>query len=406
MAEPTALPAHLLQSLVPHGHVDPTVSAIVVYTLGACFLALAVVGLLLRLRYRAVARRAEAEFTPSAPLRPGEVILHGKIEHAAGAPHAVRVEVTQEGSESENSGAWSYTWTEVDRRVLVHPFYLQRASGDRIRVEPDDRVYLVDELDGIVQVNLARRIRVAELTPGEEVYVHGVLDRGLDPEASTGYRGDGRALVLRSPTARPMLLSSQPLGERFLERARMHGGVAAFLLVVFAIGQLALLQYHVRLWAGRTIEATILKRNHYTTTDSDGDTVNHYQLQFTAPRIGYFTDEVNRETFAQLAEGQRVPAHTAPRVFPWSSRARLGSRASLHVVAEVLLFIMLPLCALGYLYHARSSLPWYRRPTVVEGGSGRLAESPTAQESIDAFGKELEAVRAEVKSEHDEAGRS
>jgi hypothetical protein len=266
----------------------------------------------------------------------------------------------------------------------------------------------VDELDGVVQVNLARRVRVAELTPGEEVYVHGVLGPGLDPEASAGYRGDGRALVLRSPAARPMLLASEPLGARFLERARVHGGVAAFMLVVFAIWQVLVLQFHVRLWAGHTTEATILKRSHYTTTDSDGDVTQHYQLQLTAPGIGHFTNEVNRENYAQLSDGQRVPARVAPRIVPWSDRAIVGSRASLHLTPVILLLIALPLCALGYLLLARWSLPWYRRRKVVEGGSGRLAErkGPSEQAAIDELGKELEAVRAEVKAKHDGGGPS
>jgi hypothetical protein len=399
MADLTALPAHLYQTLVPDGHIDPFISAIAAYGLSAGFLALVIIARVLRLRYRAVARRAEAEFSPDAPLCAGEIILHGTVEHAVKAPHAVRVEVTQEGSEAESSGSWSHSWKEVDRRLLVHPFYLRLSRGGaRIRVEPDAKAYLVDDLDGIVCVNTARRVRIAELTPGEEVYVHGVLSHGLDPEASAGYRDDHHALVLRSPARRPMLLSSEPLGERFLQRARLHGGVAAFLLVVFAIWQLILLPYHARVAVGESVEATIVKLNHYTTTDSEGDVVNHYQLQTSVPRLGGFKDEVSHETFAQLREGQRVPVVVAPRIYPWVDRAIFGARASLHVAEEIVLALSLALAAVGYFYHARSSLPWYRRK-VNESYSGRLPGTvePNVQAAIDEVGKELAEARAAVK---------
>src|SRR6185369_6868987 len=123
----------------------------------------------------------------------------GHVALAEGAARAVRVEVEQAGTESESSGVWSHEWTEVSRRVFVEPFYVVDAAGRRTRVEPRDDVLLVDSMNGKILVNLTRRIRTAELTPGEEVWASGELTAALDPEGATsGYR-DAAGLVLRAP---------------------------------------------------------------------------------------------------------------------------------------------------------------------------------------------------------------
>jgi hypothetical protein len=63
-------------------------------------------------------------------------------------------------------------------------------------------------------------------------------------------------------------------------------------------------------WAGKTIEATIVLLNHYTTTDSEGDVSNHYQLQLSAADVGGFSDEVSAETFKQLRSSRSPGAGT------------------------------------------------------------------------------------------------
>lgn len=117
------------------GHLDPAASALLSPIVLGSYALLLVVAIVLCLRYRRRAARAEAAFDPTAPLEPGEALLLGTVEHAHGEETAVRVEVTQEGSESESSGAWSHTWTERERLVRGRPFYLRHASDRRIRVE-------------------------------------------------------------------------------------------------------------------------------------------------------------------------------------------------------------------------------------------------------------------------------
>jgi len=182
-------PALQLSELHPVDHLEASSSALLAPMVLGSWLTLLGVAVVLHLRYRRRAAKAEAAFDPDAPLDPGEAIVLGTVEHARGEETAVRVEITQDGTESESSGSWSHSWSERERRLQVRPFYLRHGSGRRIRVEPPGRVLLVDDMDGCIRVNLAERIRVAELTPGEKVFAHGVLTATPDPEPSAAPQG-------------------------------------------------------------------------------------------------------------------------------------------------------------------------------------------------------------------------
>ena len=206
---------------VSEGHLGVGLSSFCVDVLGTCgLLAVAAYALSRWLRERRAAARADASFNPDVGLVPGRAIVLGTVEREQGANVAVRVELEMEGTEHESSGSWSFKWTEKDRRVRVHPFYLRHASGARIRVEPDDNVMLVDAMDGVVKVNLTKRLRVAELMPDEKVFAIGELKYAQDPEAQTrGYRGRAEGYLLVPPRRGRMLLASEPLGARFARRA-------------------------------------------------------------------------------------------------------------------------------------------------------------------------------------------
>jgi hypothetical protein len=345
----------------------------IVATVG--LLVVAAVALRLSLRQRRAAAQADASFQPDAALVPGEAVVLGTVEREQGASVAVRVEIEQEGSESENSGIWSYRWTETNRKIHVHPFYLRHGSGGRIRVEPGEDVMLVDEMDGVIKVDLTRRIRVAELLPGAKVFAVGELRRAPDPEAPTaGYRQRSEGTLLVPPRGRRMLLSSEPLGKRFARRAAFHLRWAV-LAAVAALGFNALFaSFHARRWLGETVEVRVTLVQHYESSDDD----DHFEVTMLGPDHLIFSDEVSRRDFSRLHAGDKLQARYVPL---WRSATAIGPDATASSGAY-LAVPLLGVLALVYGLRARSTRPWYERKKLVEKGDGRLADSdPTAQKA-------------------------
>jgi len=320
------------------------------------------------------AARAEASFNPDVALTPGEVVLMGTVERAPEAEVAVRVEIEQDGAEHESSGSWSFKWTETNRKVQVHPFYLLHSSGARIRVEPGDNVMLVDEMDGVLRVDLTKRVRVAELLPGEKVFAVGELRRAPDPTAPLqGYRGRAEGYLLVPPRGGKMLLSSEPLGQRFSRRAQFHWRWAGGLVFAAVAFNLLFSSFHARRIWGETVEARVTELSHYTDSDND----HHYKVTVWRANDLNLTDEVSREDYSRLSKGDTIKVRNVPGS---SSKATFGSESMVHHSA----FLAVPLfvgLALGYFLRARSTRPWYERD-LVETGSGRLADSAPTEHGV------------------------
>ena len=295
-------------------------------------------------------------------------MLHGAVEHAKGEERAVRLEVDQHGTESENSGVWSTCWTEVHRRVMMSPFYLRLASGARVRVEPTEEVFLVDDMDGVIHVDITKRTRVAELVPGELTFAVGELAEGFDPEAGGGYRQSPHGLVLRPPRRRPIHLSSKPLGERFSARARFDGFGAASVLFAAVLVQLIWFGFHQRLWFGQTVEATIVKLAHRTSRDQ-GETVHHHEVTAAIPGVkGVLTDEVDRDDYMRLRSGMKVLWTHVPGQ---GDHSAIGPEATVPVIT-VLVPLPVSIFALAFIQTRRSLRPWYEQRMLVESERGRL----------------------------------
>ncbi|WP_437595734.1 hypothetical protein WMF28_24465 [Sorangium sp. So ce590] len=352
-------------------HLDTWLSLLLVYVVAtAGLLALAAKALRASVRERRAAAQADASFNPGVALAPGEAVVKGTVEREQGADVAVRVEVEQEGSETESSGVWSHEWSETDRKVRVHPFYLRHASGARIRVEPGEDVQLVDALDGMILVNRQRRVRVAELVPDEQVFAVGELRRAPDPEAPTqGYRGVAQGYVLVPPPWRPMLLSSEPLGQRFARRAAFHLRWAVVAAVAALAFNAAFAPFHARLWLGETVDVgvTDLKKR------ESGDDETHFEVSMRTADGVALSDEASHTDFVRLRGVQRIKARHVPS---WPSASTLGPDVTVHSAA----FVAVPLLgalALAYVLRAHSSRPWYDKK-LVEQGSGKLPDSELA----------------------------
>lgn len=361
-------------AVLSDAHMDRNASIMVVYGLvGGVFACWFLYLLLNATRNAVLARMAAATFRGEVPLVRGPAVLFGAVEHALGEEHAVRLEVDQRGTEHENSGVWHTKWTEVSRRVQVAPFYLRLASGARVRVEPTEKVSLVDDMDGVIRVDITRRTRSAELIPGEETYAVGELVEGFDPEADGGgYRGSPHGLVLRPPRGRAMSLSSRPLDERFARWTRFDGTAAAFVLLAGMAVQLIWLPFHDRLWNGQTIEATITKLRHFTTKDSEGDTVHHYEVAARAPGLtSHLEDEVDHDDFKQLKQGQKLPWRIVPGRLDHSAVGPEATASGLSLLA----LLFLPMVLITFFVARRGRRPWYEEDAVEETESGRIEES-------------------------------
>lgn len=364
----------MVEELVSSGLAPAWLSLFVGYVVGVGGL----LGMTIRGWRRAVAsrrraRQADAAVLPDAPLREGFTAVAGVVEYAQGSEHAVRVEIEQDGTEHSSSGNWTTRWTEKRRTIQVSPFYIRRPDGARVRVEPTQEAYLVDALDGVVRVNLAKRVRVAELVPDEHVIAIGELSHEADDEAepsAAGYRdGVRRGWVLRAPRNERLLLSTEKVGARFLRRSGLHWLATAFTLLSFLAIHAALVPFHARALAGVDRTGTITRSWPSMSTDDDGETSFEFHVLVSVGDSG-FADEVDR---AGARAGDEVAVRWVPS---WTSASAVGSSIRMHWFFVV----MMVLCAaLGTIAHAAAgsrAIGWYDSTRFVESNAGRLGDAP------------------------------
>ncbi len=358
--------------IAPLGYAPAWLSVLVTYGLGvAGYLAIFVFAVQGALRWSRRAKLSDASVDPTRPLAPGEAIVVGVVEPWPDASPAVRVEIEQEGSEQESSGSWTHVWAEKNRRMNVRPFYLRRASGERVLVEPTREALLLDALDGLIHLSRSRRIRTAELTPGETVIATGVLGRAARvgaPGEGGGYRDGALGWVLKPSARERMVLSTEPLGARFLNRARRGAVRALVTALVFCGVHTVLLGYHLRVFRGVTVVGTLVEHRHYTRVDSEGDTTHHYVVSAELAGAGLVTAGLTRAGFARTSLGTRVAVRAVPSAM-WVSTLGVRPRADAWLLALVgggaLLILLLP----RVLVPAR-----WDEEKVSEGGPGRLSD--------------------------------
>lgn len=252
-----------------------------------------------------------------------------------------------------------------------------------MRIEPGNKVFLVDSIDRADPDGLdeERRVLTAELSDGENVVADGMLSRGLDPHgAPASYRSAvGTGWVLRPPLNDKMLLSSEPLEERYLKRATLHRrwawGLGAALL---ALNFVVFGNFHVVSLFGDIVQARIERLTTWKTHTKNGGVVQHYGVEASyvtpAGELWTLSDDINASAYTALDQ-RKAEAVTVPfRVVPfWPARHQVGTRATLYGPQIVVGFIANALLGLLYVMHARRTLPWYDKRRVVHSGSGRLS---------------------------------
>lgn len=356
--------------LYAYGEMGPIASLLVVALTTIGLLEMAVLALVRARKRMQLAKESLAMLDPAHPLsgsslREGEILLSGVVEHAPGHDVAVRVEVEQEGVETESSGTWSYRWIESYRRVIVAPFYLRLPNGTRVKVLAPPNVEVADALDQKVLISRTSRTLSAELVPGEELHARGWLERGDEvlPGVETGYREAAYGWQLR-PANGKMLLSSEPLGAGMLKRASFHRRYGIRAVIAFVILQASFAGYYARA-LGTVQPATIIHREHSTYQDSDGDTQHRFDLTLQLADGKLDQVEISAENFGPSRQGKVVAIRTG--ALGW----QLGSWPTLHWVHGGIVSLLTISIWILYRVRRRSTRPWFRR-TVTHSGSGRL----------------------------------
>lgn len=328
-----------------------------------------------RTRQLRLAREADdAQWKANRPLAAGAAVLAGTVlDEGEGA--AVTVRIHQRGEEKRHKGAWQHSWTETHREVTARPFHVLRASGERVRVEPDERVSLVDKLDGITQDPESKtRCRTATLTRDERVYVVGTLVHAQDPPRGAG--GDpGTTLVMRPPRGEAMLISTEPLADRHARAGQSYLFLALVTLVVLAITHGAYLSdYYALQLRGHRVEARITGTRTFDVWEkpkgSPGHNVSHYVIQARDPQTGAELEAESSQSFYLAAQSQKVT--TVPFMVAGSIH-QLGAAPTESEASLLFLGVL----SIGYAIFCAVALahqrPWWARKRVIDTGSGRLA---------------------------------
>ncbi|MFO0559930.1 MAG: hypothetical protein U0269_18060 [Polyangiales bacterium] len=370
----------LIGQFSPVGRMSFENSAIAVFVVGFIMLgglfAIAVFGEW-RARRRAAALRRAVE-GKIGPLAPGECVLKGTIETDDPDGRAIAIELLQTGQTYNTKNGVGHTWSETARRVDARPFYLRLEDGRAVRVEPDQRVFVVDTLDGTRRTEFNQRVRSAEVRKGDHVFVIGTLVEGYDPRAQVegGYRGaKGKSLVVRAKTGRTMLVSTEVPTERHVRREGFHGNWAlVFALAMLLVHGIGFGRFLLLATTGTPVTAAATERTReYHRTKNGGYYSYHLTARYenVSGHMVTVNDEISLNAFISddTMPGARVPFVVSTA----SSRiAQVGSEPGVSVLAVIFSTMASLLLAGVYAATVKSTRPWYEQKRVVEHGSGPI----------------------------------
>jgi hypothetical protein len=354
----------LLAQLAPSSRASFTTSlvAVLVITVGLFGVpfVIAVLGEW-RARRRAAALRLAVEGR-LGPLKPGETVLAGVIESDDSPGRVVAVEMQQVRVTYAVKGGTQTRWDEVSREVSARPFHLRLEDGRSVRVEPDARTFVVDALDGTRNEFADRRVRSAEVSVGDRVFVIGTLAPGFDPrvQVQSGYRGQrSEALVLRPPAGGRMLVSTEVPTERHIRREGFHGNWAMVFAVALLLTHLTGFRtFDVLALSGEPVTATVTERTQRWVRLKNG---GYYQQQVTAEyenvsgRRIVLRDDLSAAGGASLLVGQPVTFV----VSSFSANIAQVESPGISILSIVFSSLLGVLLCIVYGASERQNRPWY-----------------------------------------------
>jgi hypothetical protein len=375
------------------GTASPASAAITVALIGvAGFVSLLVLAIVLWRQAAARARAATVAETEAEKrkLSPGYAIVHGQVETGDALP-AVSVRIRQGGRDYRVKNGWRHVWTEIDRQIDARPFVLRLVSGERVKVVPGNDVLLVDFLDvGTIEPIASgdgqragpevyvTRLRTASLSPNDFAYATGRL---VPPVSAAAYRGGEEVYSLHPLPRDKMLISAEPLEERYARRADFHlrWTLACAAALLFANGVL-FGTYWTELVSGRLVDAHAVQVRTWTTSGKHGPNF-HYSVNAFGTLDGRDLPLTTNTNFAfyqsaksDLARGRAVPVPfivvpSSPQIYA------VGTRPTLGLLTCVFAWFLFSGLASGYYLRARHTRPWYDRDKVVDAGSGPIGAS-------------------------------
>jgi hypothetical protein len=362
---------------LPQQSLDSTLSLIVIVAINAGLVWLLLVWLLRWIKQARLARQADVAFRPDAPLVEGRAVVGGKVEIDEDAELAVRVEIRQKGREIKGKRT-NHIFEEVSRKVTHRAFTIVCASGERVRVLPDDRIFFVDTLDDTEWHARDSRTRIGELSPGENAVIEGVLSREtrFDARGGGGYRDGGIVggdWSLRPPTDGRMIICAEAPSARF-RRKRSAYRIAAILAgACLLIAQLFAFRTYMLELYGRRQVAVITDAHPY-----QGRTHGRHPHNYSGCSVTVRCEDGTcfaRESFAirlcdDLSAGERVVVLTG------GGETAVDGNNGLDWGRGLMLFAMMGI-ALFSLWIARSR-DWFDGP-FNESGSGPLSTHSPAK---------------------------
>ncbi|MCC6994158.1 MAG: hypothetical protein IT370_05970 [Deltaproteobacteria bacterium] len=338
------------------------------------------------LRMRAFHRQAASEESvdPDGPLRAGPFVLVGTVEVEDGAtPVTIRIE--QVGKEWKHKSSWSHSWRETRRWMDVRPFVVRRDDGTTVKVEPGPRVVLHDTLSRFEHSSTITktRTRIAEVKPGDRIYVAGEL---VDIRVHGGggvYREAPRMPRLIPASTGPMVVSTEAPGGTARRLGRVHrlssfavGVVLAFQLVIVLFPYLA--QHLTGVTSVGELRAVRTYETYHKPKNGSGYWTTHQEAEVSWARDQSGTFRIARDlyTCAVRAGCDRVVVRSAS--LAGFTLHQLGSRPTLSVTRTLILVIGSPTALIIWLITLVGARPWWLRRKVVDGGSGRLSQTTSS----------------------------
>jgi hypothetical protein len=363
-------------NIYTNNHASPGLSAVLILLLVVALGAMWLFSLWQWALARRSAAAAKVEFEQQSALREGARFVSGKVEYADGESIAVRVTITQHGSEERGKHP-SHRWTEVERRVEARPFYLRLDSGERVLVDTTNaNVLLVDKLDQMHWVEKWRRQKRAQLHAGERAFAEGILRKRLDPNtAGMGYRDVGTRWVLM-PRAGRIHVSTEDVSQRHKLRARAFAWAMVLLPLWAMVALLPVFPYFARLTNGRDELAVYLGRFHYMTRTNKG-TKHEWVARFMTER-GYGAVEVDKSDYDRVLPANDLVTSGVRRTI-WvrvvdgsPKLTTLGRGNTVHFGWWCLSLALV--CGLGaWVTKKHTHKRWYER-SLDESGSGLMPE--------------------------------
>ncbi len=362
-----------------NNHIDPPWSHVLVVSLDLLMIGAVIWCIREFVAAQRAARQAMRTEKSTLPLHEGARFVAGDVEFAEGAKTAIRVTITQEGTQHEYKNAYTHKWSEVDREIDAQPFYLRLPNGERVRVEPPNDVMLVDKLDQMEWFDVHRRRRRAELVGEERAVVEGILKRGDDPEMRGGqsYRkGASLGWVMLPTQKRGMRVSTESLARRHQLRASAFKATAGLVFLIGLGAMCCVVPYRARLWFGQNVVAIYLGKDTYYSSSGRRGLTPHYAVRVhSQDERGLF--DTNRLDI-DLVDYALLPVSPGKiwyrRVELLPSASTLGKNSSV-AIWQMVAAAMLGGLAIYRIVTTHRYRRWYEGP-VIEGGSGVLPVPP------------------------------